>query len=126
MRSLASLEGVLLIDNRCNDGVPDEIVVAQGLPVGSGRGVFEEACYTCSHCEAQVLKNRNRTRPRGFCKGCNHVICDACDARYHASAHQCVPFKAFADEVRNAAARGDANPVAAAELYFTRLNIGAP
>lgn len=126
MRSLASLEGVLLIDNRCNEGLPDAIVAAQGLPVGAGRGLFEAACYTCSHCEVQVIKNRERTRPRGFCKGCNHVICDACDARYHASAHQCVPFKAFADEVRNAAARGDANPVAAAEFHFNRLTIGAP
>jgi hypothetical protein len=118
MRTLASLEGVLLIDNRCNEGVPDEVVVPQGLPPGAGRGIFEEACYTCSHCQAQVVKNRNRTRPRGFCKGCNKVICDACDARYHASAHQCVPFNAFAEEVRNAAARGDANPVAAAEFHF--------
>lgn len=118
MRSLASLEGVLLIDNRCNEGVPDEIVVAQGLPPGAGRGVFEEACYTCSHCEAQVIKNRERTRPRGFCKGCNHVICDDCDAKRHGSAHQCVPFKAFAEEVRNAAEKGAADPVAVAEFHF--------
>lgn len=126
MRSLASLEGYVLIDNRNNDGVPDEIVVAQGLPLGAGRGIFEEACYTCSHCERQVVKNRERTRPRGFCAKCNHVICDECDARYHASGHKCIPFKAFAEEVRNAAARGAADPVAAAEFHFNqRLSIGA-
>lgn len=120
MRSLASLEGVLLIDNRNNEGVPDEVVVAQGLPVGAGRGVFEEACYTCSHCQVQVIKNRDRTRPRGFCKGCNKVICDACDVRYHASAHQCIPFNALADEVRNAAAKGAADPLGDALLHFNR------
>ena len=118
MRTLASLEGYLMIDNRCNQGVPDEIMVAQGLPVGSGRGLFEEACYTCSHCETQVIKNRERTRPRGYCTSCDHVICDECDAVRHNSAHQCVPFKAFCDEVRNAAARGAADPVAAAEFHF--------
>lgn len=120
MRSLASLEGYMLIDNRNNEGVPDEIVVSQGLPLGAGRGLFEEACYTCSHCETNVVKNRERTRPRGYCKKCEHVICDACDAEYHASGHQCIPFKAFADEVRNAAARGDADPVAAAESHFLK------
>lgn len=120
MRSLASLEGYVLIDNRNNPGVPDEIVLAQGLPAGAGTGIFEEACYTCSHCERQVVKNRARTRPRGFCTGCNKVICDECDTKYHASGHQCIPFKAFAEEVRNAAAKGIADPVAAAEFHFTR------
>jgi len=98
MKSLASLEGYLLIDNRVNPGVPDEIMVSQGLPVGSGRGIFEEAVYTCGHCQAQVVKNRQRTRPRGFCKKCNHVLCDPCDARYVASAHECKPFVAVIEE----------------------------
>lgn len=101
MRSLASLEGEYTIDNRTNPGIADEIVIAQGLPPGSGQGLFEEACYTCSHCEAVVVRNRERTRPRGFCKKCNHVICDACEARYVASAHECRPFKAMVEELRN-------------------------
>lgn len=98
MRSLQSLEGEFTMDNRTNPGVPDEIVVAQGLPVGAGRGLFEEACYTCSHCQAVVVKNRQRTRPRGFCKKCNHVICDACDGKYVASGHECKPFVAIVEE----------------------------
>lgn len=118
MKSLQSLEGEFLMDNRVNPGVSDEIVVAQGLPPGAGRGVFETACYTCSHCETVVFKNDQRTRPRGFCKKCNHILCDECDAKYHASGHQCIPFKAFAEEVRNAAARGAADPVAVAEYHF--------
>ena len=118
MRTLASLAGYLMIDNRCNEGVPDEIMVAHGFPVGSGRGLFEEDVYTCSHCEVNVMKNRERTRPRGYCKGCEHVICDACDAKRHNSAHQCIPFKAFCEEIRNAAEMGAADPVAVAKFHF--------
>lgn len=121
MRTLASLEGVIEIDNRHNPGVPVELAVANGLPAGAARGRFEEVCYTCGHCERQVVKNRERTRPRGYCPKCQHVICDACDQRYHASGHQCIPFKAFAEEVRNAAARGAADPVAEAEAYFQNI-----
>lgn len=124
MRSLASLESYLLIDNRNSQGVPDEVVVRQGMPAGSGKGLYETACYTCSHCEADVIKNPSRTRPRGFCLGCNHVICDACDAAYHASAHKCVPFKAFAEEMRNAAEKGDSDPYKAAEFHFNSLTLG--
>lgn len=98
MRSLASLEGEFTMDNRHNPGVPDEVVTAQGLPVGAGRGLFEEACYTCSHCQSVVVKNRERTRPRGYCKKCNHVICDGCDAAYVASGHVCKPWAAVVDE----------------------------
>lgn len=86
------------MDNRCNPGVPDEVVVAQGLPVGAGRGLFEEAVYTCGHCQAQVVKNRQRTRPRGYCKKCTHVICDACDAKYVASGHECRPWQQVVEE----------------------------
>lgn len=102
MRSLASLEGEYTVDNRGTDGLPDEVVVAQGLPPGSGKGLYEEACYTCSHCEAVVVKNRQRTRPRGFCKKCSHVICDGCEAIYVASAHECMPYKARVEEYLNA------------------------
>lgn len=98
MRTLASLEGEFMMDNRANPGVPDEIVVAQGLPPGAGRGLFEEACYTCSHCQKVVVKNRQRTRPRGFCKKCQHVICDGCEAQYVASGHECKPFKVLIEE----------------------------
>jgi hypothetical protein len=118
MRSIESTAGEFLMDNRVNSGVPDEIVVAQGLPVGAGRGLFEEKCYTCSHCETVVVMNRSRTRPRGFCKKCNHVLCDACDVKYTSSGHQCIPVKAFAEEVVNAAINGAADPVAVAEFYF--------
>lgn len=98
MRTLASLEGEFTMDNRCNPGVPDEVIVAQGLPVGAGRGLFEEACYTCGHCQFQVVKNRERTRLRGYCKKCSHVICDGCDHKYVSSGHECKPWQQIIDE----------------------------
>lgn len=111
MKTLASLEGEFVMDNRTNAGVPDEVVISQGLPPGAGRGLFEEACYTCSHCERVVVKNRQRTRPRGFCKKCNHVICDECEGRYVASGHACVPYKAAAEELRNALEKGNTQEI---------------
>lgn len=86
------------MDNRCNPGVPDEVVVAQGLPAGAGRGIFETAVYTCGHCQAQVYKNNKRTRPRGFCKKCSHVICDGCEHKYVSSGHVCKPWAAVVEE----------------------------
>ena len=112
MRSLASLEGEYTIDNRSNPGVPEALVVANGLPVSASHGLYEEACYTCSHCESVIVKNRERTRPRGYCKKCNHVICDVCDASYVQSGHVCMPYKAFAEEVRNALVQGHSAPIA--------------
>ena len=109
------------MDNRVNSGVPDEIVVSQGLPAGAGQGIYEEACYTCSHCQRVVVKNRERTRPRGFCKKCNHILCDGCDAEYHASGHRCMPVVAFQNELRDAIERGSTNPLADAEAFFNIL-----
>lgn len=101
MRSLASLEGEYTIDNRATPGLTPEIVIAQGLPAQAARGLYQEKCYTCSHCESIVQVNRDRVRPRGYCKKCDHIICDNCEAEYVASGHICMPFKAFAEEYRN-------------------------
>lgn len=67
-----------MLDHRHGTPMPDELVVANGLPQGAGRGLFESATYTCNHCQAQVVMNPKRTRERGFCRRCHHVICDAC------------------------------------------------
>lgn len=81
MSSLRSHEGYLLIDHRNSPGVPDAVMVAQGLPEGSGRKdrIFESATFTCADCQAVVVMNPKRDRPRGYCPKCNHYICDACD-----------------------------------------------
>jgi hypothetical protein len=85
--SSTSKEGYLLIDNRASEG---------------SSGIFESATYTCNHCHAIVVKNQNRTRERGYCRGCNSVICDAC-AAIRAKTLQCVTFDQVIDKTLTAA-----------------------
>lgn len=78
--SLRDKEGYLYIDHRNSPGVPDEIMVPLGYAPGAGRGLYESACYTCSHCHRQVVIEPKRTRERGYCRKCSSRICDPCTA----------------------------------------------
>lgn len=98
MKTLRSLEGELTIDHRNSPGVPVEILIASGLPVEAGRGMYESATYTCNHCQSVVVMNPQRTRERHVCKGCAHVICDGC-AEEKARTLQCVTFEQKVDLV---------------------------
>jgi hypothetical protein len=80
-------EGYLLIDNRC-----------------SGQGLIEAQTYTCSHCEAIVVKHPLRTRERHMCRKCDRHICDNC-AAVMARTLECRPMAKIIDEVLNAAAK---------------------
>lgn len=54
---------------------------ASGIPIGTTNScLFETDTYTCSHCSAVVLLNKDRVRPRYRCTGCSHLICDPCAA----------------------------------------------
>jgi hypothetical protein len=99
IKHLKDQEGYLMLDNR-NAPVPDEIVVAQGMPVGSGRGMKEYATYTCSHCQRIVVLNPERQRLRAYCGGCNHRICDGC-ATIKAQTGVCKTFEQVIDETLN-------------------------
>ena len=83
MKSLRHLEGELLIDHRDSPGISEEAEVAMGLSPGSTAGVrFECATATCRHCQRVIMLRPDRSRERGFCRGCNHYICDACTSVY--------------------------------------------
>ena len=97
MNSKRSHEGYFMMDNRVNSGIPDELVVKQGLPAGAGKGLFEAPTYTCSHCQAVVVLNPNRQRERAYCRGCDHYICDACGVE-RAQSMTCKTFKQKIDE----------------------------
>jgi hypothetical protein len=103
MKSFASLEGEYLIDNSNSPGVAEELMLRDGIPKIAAKKRWEEAVYTCGHCEFQVVKERNRTRPRGVCFKCSHILCDVCDAEYHASGHVCTNFKHMIEELREQA-----------------------
>ena len=115
MSSLKSHEGYMLIDHRNSPGVPDNLMVADGLISGSGKGLFESATFTCSHCEAVVIMNPDRSRSRGYCPKCNHYVCDACEQRRVASGYECKPFKAMVEELLNEAAKKPAE--SASEVF---------
>lgn len=71
-------EGYLIIDHRDSPGVPSQLThsldkffpdVRQGM-------TFESATVTCCHCNAVVILNPDRTRPRGYCAKCDQYVCD--------------------------------------------------
>lgn len=107
MRSLRSLEGVLLIDHRVSEGVPEAVMVAQGLPKDAGKkeSVWESATVTCNHCETQVILNPDRSRERGFCMHCTHYLCDECEAKRFLGL-PCYPFKAKVADYLEAVDKG--------------------
>ncbi len=109
--SLRSHEGYLLLDSRGTPGLTDAQVDAAGLPAGAGKGLFETATYTCSHCQFVVVMEPKRTRERAYCRGCDHLICDGCGALKAAGA-ACKTFSQFVDEILEQAQR-QADPVIA-------------
>ena len=78
MSSLKRQEGYLLIDNRFGPGVSEEFIRASGkhAPVVKEGQLYESATVTCSHCNAIVILNPDRTRERGYCRKCDSYICD--------------------------------------------------
>ncbi|HVJ31669.1 MAG TPA: hypothetical protein VND94_01025 [Terriglobia bacterium] len=95
MLSKRSQEGYLLIDNRCNEGMPDELLRQFGIDMPGGRGKFESATVTCKHCGKVQVLNPTRSRERGYCGKCDHYICDewAC--------HQsCRPLARYVDAIQ--------------------------
>ena len=91
-----------MIDNRNSPGMPDEVVLKAGLPVGAGRGMFEAPTITCSHCQAVVVLNPLRNRERAYCAKCDHYLCDSCGA-IKAQTGICKTFNQIIEEVQETA-----------------------
>ena len=81
MKSKRQNEGYLMIDHSGSPGIgPQEIkLIDSDLPVGIGRAKFEAPTYTCSHCQRVVVMNPLRQRERGYCRNCDHYVCDECN-----------------------------------------------
>jgi hypothetical protein len=76
----------------------------------SGQGLTEFKTYTCTHCSAVVIVNPERTRERGKCYQCNHLICDRCAAIY-ATTRECRNILRLAEEsMRQAERQTDGAP----------------
>ena len=94
-----SRRGYVLIDHSNSPGVSAEAVRRSGISapaVGAGQ-MFESATMTCAHCNAIVILNPDRSRPRGFCRKCAHYVCDSpfCNS-------ECRPFKRLLDDYERA------------------------
>ena len=101
MRSKRSQEGYLLIDHRESPGVSADLVHRSGkdAPVVGKNATFESATITCSHCQAVVILNPLRTRPRNYCAKCDHYVCDR-----PACLTECLPLKKVLDDLQAASA----------------------
>ena len=90
-------EGYLLIDHSQTQGVSDEVMMANGMPIGSGHGKFEAPTFTCSHCEAVCIVRMPRAEAIPYCPKCSHHICNKCEKRRVAAGGECHTFKDIAD-----------------------------
>lgn len=82
LKSLKRHEGWLLLDHSASPGIPADIARKIGLDpklVGEGKRL-EASTITCKHCGNAFIKNHDRKRPRGYCRLCDHYICDHCKA----------------------------------------------
>lgn len=95
MLSKRSQEGYLLIDNRCNEGLPDQMTRWAGIDMPGGRGMFESPTITCPHCQRVIVLNPLRTRARNHCRRCDHYVCDSIECNL-----ACRPVKQVFDELQ--------------------------
>ena len=85
---MVNKEGYLLIDHTFS---PGDKQVKEGAK-------FESATITCSHCNAVVVLNPDRSRPKNYCANCHHYICDGCAVRMAISG-ECRNFQKFLDQL---------------------------
>jgi hypothetical protein len=104
MGSKRSHEGYYMVDHRQSPGLPDQMM-PPGMPPRSGQGIFEAPTFTCSHCPNVVLVNPKRNRPRGYCRKCDHYLCDSCEAVKAMNGGECNPYKKQMDELLEAAVK---------------------
>ena len=82
LKTKKSHEGYMLIDHRFSPGLPEGTCIP-GLPdsyiTAKPGQALEMAIIVCRHCQTEIIKNPERSRPRGYCTSCDHYICDACE-----------------------------------------------
>src|SRR3569832_318720 len=109
---MAKQMGYLLVDHRASPGLPEDIARWAGYdPKWTGEGkVYEVDTLCCSHCNACVVPNVMRTRPRAKCMECDnregHYICDMCDFQRNQPGYIHAPYKKTIDEHLNRAVMG--------------------
>lgn len=81
MSSLSRHEGWIEIDHSASPGIPYNVALSMGYNHNQAQHLAEckvmrAASLSCKHCGGAWVKNPMRIRPRGYCKHCDHYICD--------------------------------------------------
>lgn len=71
------------------------------LPPNRGHGMFEAPIMKCSHCQAMIIINPLRQRPRERCPNCWRNICDKCSLNMKLGL-ACRPYEAVIQAVIDA------------------------
>jgi|SRR5882724_278217 len=87
MFSKRELEGYVLIDHRNSPGVSHE-QAQRGLVAVPGGTMLESPTFLCSRCQKTIILNPDRSRSRGYCRKCDHDICDGCSLMLKLN-HEC-------------------------------------
>lgn len=85
MSSRTQREGYLMLDHTASPGLPADVARRMGLdPKLTAEGkLLEAATIACGHCPGVFIRNPDRKRARGYCRQCDHYICDGCAAAAH-------------------------------------------
>lgn len=108
--SKRSLEGEILIDHSASPGLTREQIGYFDAPAVPKGEIFESAIVICSHCQAAVILNPQRTRDRGWCAKCDKYLCDECTETMHRTL-ECRSFERLKDQVLDLADKGVTNPL---------------
>jgi hypothetical protein len=95
--SKRSHEGWIVFDHRAGEGIGDG-------PLRGG-SCFEAPTLTCGHCQRVMVVNPLRNRERGYCRKCDHYVCDECEVARVASGYECRSFERLIEEVQERALR---------------------
>ena len=104
--SKRELEGYLEVDHRNSPGISAEQAASVGSKlVVPGGTVLKTPTMQCSHCQYTIILNPKRDRSRGYCRSCDHDICDRCSLLMKLG-HPCVPFIKIVEQFHSKAAKG--------------------
>lgn len=71
-----------MLDHSASPGIPETVALRMGLnprEVSEGR-TAEMVTLSCRHCGGCWVANPDRIRERGYCRTCDHYLCDGCKA----------------------------------------------
>lgn len=104
--SKRELEGYVEVDHRNSPGISAEQAHAVGSRLSvPGGTIFKSPTIMCTHCQYQIILNPKRTRSRGYCRKCDHDICDRCSLLMKLG-HPCIPFTKLIEDYLTSISKG--------------------